>query len=50
MKVQEEKVNAALELEEIRKYDYELYKKIEGLIIAAKELKLLKEGKIALLR
>ncbi len=40
------KINTALELENLKKYDFELYEKIKQLIINARELKALKDGEL----
>lgn len=46
MNITEKKINTALELEEMKKYDYELYQKIKQLIITSRELKALKQGEL----
>ncbi|TAN66817.1 hypothetical protein WS9_009565 [Paraclostridium sordellii 8483] len=46
MTLKEQKINVALELAEMEKYDYELCQKIKQLIINARELQALRQGEM----
>lgn len=46
MKIPEQRINVAYELNHIKEYDPKLYKQIEKIIKNAKELQLIRDGKI----